>query len=76
MRGAADNNFHFHLTSSFLLTRLMRGAANSPRGRSYAYNISTHAPHARLGADADLIGSEAWEFLLTRLMRGAAFWQG
>ena len=57
---------------SFLLTRLMRGAAASRFIPDTGLEISTHAPHARRGLDSLPSCPGLERFLLTRLMRGAA----
>ena len=116
MRGAADDNMSFANLDRFLLTRPMRGAANWTTGdghhHKYFYSrapcearqgrdqprqtpsdfysrapcearpdfrstcaqtvtISTHAPHARRGANR-VTDVSYYAFLLTRPMRGAA----
>ena len=72
MRGAAPMLTISSMIPTFLLTRLMRGAAHENRELRAIIEISTHAPHARRGVvePAESLGSH--EFLLTRLMRGAA----
>ena len=56
--------------TTFLLTRLMRGATLPEYQLKRNPPISTHAPHARRDVYIHAI-AEPGEFLLTRLMRGA-----
>ena len=60
------------IETPFLLTRLMRGAAENAKRVCDLFRISTHAPHARRGQRQDRGRSHHQTFLLTRLMRGAA----
>ena len=73
MRGVTESSFYSKSSSSFLLTRLMRGVT-TPSGMLICVNaISTHTPHARRDKRKTRCFPRPKGFLLTRLMRGVTY---